>query len=70
LAIPAKSLLVYATTDPKPVFTKIFMHFFRTSAAVFGRIGLLDRAGPIDLATAHHRSGFHLPHREGLRSRN
>jgi hypothetical protein len=39
--------------------TKIFMHFSTTSPALFGRIQLLDCAGPIEtLTAAYHRSSF------------
>ena len=34
----------------KLVLTKIFMHFSTTSGLIFGRMRLLDRAGPIDTA--------------------
>jgi hypothetical protein len=37
-----------AIVDSKPALTKIFMHFSTTSTALFGRIRLLDCAGPGD----------------------
>jgi hypothetical protein len=34
------------------------LHFAATPIPVFAIIALLDRAGPIDLATAYHRSSL------------
>jgi hypothetical protein len=47
---------------PGLIFTKIFMHFSTTSPAFFGRIRLLDCAGPIDTDCRSSSLQLHLPH--------
>src|SRR5262249_4638542 len=49
-----------AIVDSKPALTKIFMHFSTTSTALFGRIRLLDCAGPGD--GRRRRSRSDTPH--------